>query len=442
MARKVYVLDTNTLMLNPNALEDFEDNDIVIPIKVIEELDKNKRGFENRNINARSSARKIDEYSSKGDITKGVKMQSGGTLKVVPYTDWTSFPESFDKEIADNIILATAFYVDHRSGSKKVILVSNDVNVRIKARSLGLNVELYEGENVVNSNDGLYQGIKEIYVNDMYINDFYKQGFVEVPKHKFYPNEFVTLINSSNEKQQALTRYCNKKKKLVKLEYGDRYMFGIRAINKEQQYLFEALMHPDIKLVTCNALSGCGKTVVSLAYALQSTLEDKLYPKVYIGKMMVDLGKDIGALPGTLEEKTMPQLMNYMDNMEFLLSLNNEKDDEKVKQTIKYTMELANMEIQVLNFIRGRSIRGLLIFDEIQNASRKEIKAIITRMNDEDSKLILLSDTNQIDSKYLNEYNNGATHVIEAFKDQSIAAHVTLKKTERGTLAELGSKLL
>lgn len=439
MSKKNYILDTNVLMTSPSCIEELGSNNIIIPLVTIEELDNNKQGTDIRNINARKITRKLDSYRIKGNLVKGVKTEAGGIIKVAYKTDFGGFPEFLDIKKPDNIILAVANNIKHSYG-KNVFLISNDINVRIKASSLDINVEPYEADNVINTNDGIYQGTRDLLVDEEIINLFYEKGKVKIQSENFYPNEFITLISNSNEKHQALTRYCNKNKELVKLEYDNRIAFGIKAKNKEQKYLFEALFNPNIKLVTVNALSGCGKTLCSIAYSLEETINNSTYSKAYIGKMMVDIGKDMGALPGDLSEKSYHHLMNYYDNIEFILSLKEEKEKNRI--TVDYLMELANMEIQALNFIRGRSISGVMIFDEMQNSTRKEIKALITRMNDENSKLILLSDLNQIDAKFINEQNSGMTHVIEKFKDQEVSAHITLRKTERGKLADLAAKLL
>lgn len=441
--KKCYVLDTNVLITDPNALHAFEDNDVVIPFIVLEELDKNKTRQDEIGRNARQVSRQLDDMRSKSSLMKGVILPGGGKLKIVslaPKSTNRTFQELRDLTCNDNLIILTALQVK-KSTTLETILVSKDINVRLKCDAIGLSSEDYLRMRIAETKDSFYTGICNITVSKDVIDQFYRDGEINPQlvgfERSFFPNEYVVM--RTIEGGSALTRFDEKKnilKQIAKIENA----FGLRPRNLEQWLALDMLFDPDIKLITITGPAGCGKTLLAVAAGMQMTLEQKKYEKLIITRPVQPLGRDIGYLPGTIQEKMDPWIMPIKDNLNFLTETR--KNGKKDESYVDLLIEKRKIEIEAITFIRGRSIPySYIILDEAQNLSPHELKTIITRVGD-DTKIILTGDLDQIDNSHLDVYTNGLTYAVEKFKEFDVAAHITLQKGERSQLATIASKIL
>ena len=437
---KTYVLDTNVLVHDTNSIFSFEDNEVVLPIYVIEEIDKLKKEQTDVGRAARQVARNIDKLRAKGTISEWIEMDNGGKIRVETKGDVRELPEALRRDLMDNRILAVAKQIKEENKDKEVIMVSKDINLRIKSDALGIAVEDYETD-AVNISE-LYNGELEIMVNDEILNKFYTIGHIkydEILKKEPYPNEFVVLISEKNEKKKALAIYNQKRKRIQKLEYSEASVWGISGKNKEQKYAIEVLMNEDIKVVTLIGQAGTGKTLIALATGLEQVVEKKRYHKLFVARPIMPMGRDIGYLPGGEKEKLKPWMQPIYDNFDFLTDNKGAEEGEKVMKSLE---DLGMLKVEAITYIRGRSIpKGLLIIDEAQNLTPHEIKTIVTRAG-EDTKVIFTGDPYQIDNPYLDSNTNGLTYLAERFKKEDISAHITFLKGERSKLAELAAKLL
>lgn len=436
--KKIYVLDTNVLLSDFNALYAFKNNDIVIPLKVLEEIDKHKKRQDGVGANARQIIRELDSLREKGSLAEGVKLGARkGVLYVRSYQNHT-LPADMSMEDPDNQILATVFNtIDNKlDKDTKVILVSQDINVRVKADSLGLAAEDYTTNQIVEKAEEVYTGFVQHLVDDALIDRFYggERIFIEEKDIKLFPNQFVMLVSNANEKKTALAKFRNYNHPLRRVIEHKEGVWDVRAKNKEQQFAIDLLLDQDVKIVSLVGKAGCGKTLLALAAGLKQILDDKIYKKLIVSRPVQPMGRDIGFLPGTLEEKMLPWIAPIQDNLEFLMG-----DD---KEHLKTLQELGTIEIEALTFIRGRSIaKAFIIIDEAQNLSMHELKTIITRVG-EDTKIILTGDIEQIDSAFLDATNNGLTYAVEKFKPYELAGHVSLQKGERSAVATLAATVL
>jgi len=438
---KIYVLDTNVLIHDPKALFKFEDNLIVLPIYVIEEIDKLKREQHHEiGRNARLIARIIDEIREKGSLADWVDLEGGGKIKVELKGSGKDLPSSMKRDVMDNRILSVAKEVQHDYPDKEVILVTKDINMRIKADSLSIKVENYENDTVDISD--LYSGNQEVMVSEEKINRFYDTGhlnYQEVVDKEPLANEFVTLISNENPKHQAIAIYKKPRKRLNKLVLGETYAWGIRGRNKEQRCAIELLMDPEIKLVTLVGKAGTGKTLLALACGLEEVVERSMYKKLFVARPIMPMGKDLGYLPGSEKDKLRPWMQPIYDNFEFL---SDNKEAKESHQMLEYLESKGLLKVEALTYIRGRSIpAGFLIIDEAQNLTPHEIKTVVTRAG-ENTKLVFTGDPYQIDNPYLDSNSNGLTYLAERLKNEEISGHITLIKGERSELAEIASKLL
>ncbi|RLD17897.1 MAG: PhoH family protein [Caldiserica bacterium] len=440
---KTFVLDTNVLIHDPRAIYNFKDNVVVLPITVIEELDNLKRLHDERGRNARFVTRELDSLRRKGDITKGVELENGGILRIELKTKKETLPEGFLSK-ADNLIISTALYL--KSKGENVIFISKDMNMRVKAESLGLKVEDYEKEKI--DFGRFYYGYREILIEDEKIDRFYKQKKIKI-EEEFYPNEFVILKGKSNPKKSAIGRYSKKDDLILSLMYDNEKPWGIRARNVEQRFAFEALLDDKILLVTLVGIAGTGKTLLALACGLKKVFDENAFRKLFIARPVIPVGRDIGYLPGTKEEKLSPWMGAIYDNLEFLLEVSGEKErigkDEKMydlESAIEYLFSTGKIEIEALTYIRGRSIpEQFIIIDEAQNLTPREVKTIISRAG-EGTKVVLTGDPYQIDNPYLDAESNGLTYCVEKFKGEEIFAQVYFTKSERSKLASLAAEIL
>jgi len=437
LSKKIYVLDTNVLLSDFNALYAFKNNDIVIPLKVLEEIDKHKKRQDGVGANARQVIRELDSLREKGSLAEGVKLGGRkGTLRVKNYGDY-KLPSDMSMEDPDNQILATVFNCfNGEPQDVKIILVSQDINVRVKADALGLVAEDYTTNQIVEKAEEVYTGFVQHLVDDALIDRFYggERIFVEEKDIKLFPNQFVMLVSNANEKKTALAKFRNYNHPLRRVVEHKEGVWDVRAKNKEQQFAFDLLLDQDVKIVSLVGKAGCGKTLLALAAGLKQILDDKTYKKLIVSRPVQPMGRDIGFLPGTLEEKMMPWIAPIQDNLEFLMG-----DD---KEHMKMLQEQGTIEIEALTFIRGRSIsKAFIIIDEAQNLSMHELKTIITRVG-EDTKIILTGDIEQIDSAFLDATNNGLTYAVEKFKPYELAGHVSLQKGERSAVATLAASVL
>jgi PhoH-like ATPase len=438
--KKIFVLDTNVLLHDPRAIFSFEENDVTIPIVVIEELDKFKKGIDEIGRNARQVSRILDEFRQKGKLSQGVPLEGGGSLRVeLNHQSPQHLPNELIATKADNRILATALNLKH--DNLPVVLVTKDTNLRIKADALGLRAEDFESDTI--TIDDLYSGETELQVDPGTIDGFYANGEFTPPVDiKCYPNQFVLLKNNANPSQTALGRFSHQKHVVVPVAGAKHGVWGINARNKQQQFALDLLLNDDIRLVTLVGKAGTGKTLLALAAGLEKTIEARAFQRLVVSRPVFPLGKDIGFLPGDIEEKLRPWMQPIRDNLDFLMGASAVAGRAKGKKDLQGLFDLGMIEVEPLTYIRGRSMPNqYLIVDEAQNLTPHEIKTIITRAG-EGTKVVLTGDPYQIDNPYIDSSSNGLTFVVERFKEEPIAGHITLVKGERSDLAELAATLL
>ncbi len=437
--KKVFVLDTNVLLHDPRALFAFADNDVVVPIYVIEEIDSFKKDLSELGKNARHIARTLDGLRGEGSLVEGLKLSSGGSLRISVAN--TELPEgSYTGPKVDNQILATALgYHQQRSPQgEQTIFVTKDINLRIRADALGLRVEDYDAEQTDISE--LYSGVIDLDVSGEAIDTFYRTGELALDDPYYYPNQFVYLRDAKTPSHSAIGRInveAQRAEPLSKLKDG---MWGIRPRNREQSFAADVLMDDRLKLVTLVGKAGTGKTLLAIAAGLQKVTEEQVYGRLLISRPVFPLGRDLGFLPGDVEEKLTPWMQPIFDNVEYIMGLS--KGERRSGRSYTELMDLGILEIEPLTYIRGRSIPNqFLIVDEAQNLTPHEIKTIISRAG-ENTKIVLTGDPYQIDNPYVDATNNGLVHAVNRFMQERIAGHVSLSKGERSELAELAANLL
>ena len=437
MAIKNYVLDTNVLLHDARAFYAFADNNVIIPIYVIEEIDTFKKDQNELGRNARQVARLLDQYRSQGGLSNAQKMENGGTVRVVLPKNPHKNP-SYDSRNMDQRILETALEVRDADRDHPTILVTKDVNMRIRGDALGLDTVDFEPEKV--SIDELYAGSRDLSVNPGVVDTFFTEGSVAVTADPaLHANEYLTLKEDVTGKS-ALGRYDVEQQKIVGVKKLREGVWGIKPRNKEQHFALDLLLNDDIKLVTLVGKAGTGKTLLAIAAGLQKVTEDQTFSKLLVSRPIFPMGRDIGFLPGDIEEKLNPWMQPIYDNLEFLLGLN--KADKQDGRSYAELVDMGFVEIEPLTYIRGRSLPNVfMIVDEAQNLTPHEVKTIVTRAG-EGTKIILTGDPYQIDHPYLDSSNNGLTTVAERFKQEGLAGHIILTKGERSPLAELATRIL
>lgn len=437
MAIKNYVLDTNVLLHDARAFYAFADNNVIIPIYVIEEIDTFKKDQNELGRNARQVARLLDQYRSQGGLSNAQKMENGGTVRVVlPKTPQKN--PSYDSRNMDQRILETALEVRDADREHPTILVTKDVNMRIRGDALGLDTVDFEPEKV--SIDELYNGNRDLSVATGIVDTFFTEGSVAIEAEPpLHANEYLTIKEEVTGKS-ALGRYDVAQQKVVGVKKLREGVWGIKPRNKEQHFALDLLLNDDVKLVTLVGKAGTGKTLLAIAAGLQKVTEDQTFSKLLVSRPIFPMGRDIGFLPGDIEEKLNPWMQPIYDNLEFLLGLN--KADKKEGRSYAELVDMGFVEIEPLTYIRGRSLPNVfMIVDEAQNLTPHEVKTIVTRAG-EGTKIILTGDPHQIDHPYLDSSNNGLTTVAERFKQEGLAGHIILTKGERSPLAELATQIL
>jgi len=446
--RKTYVLDSNIFLHDPAALFAFEEHEVVVPITVVEEIDRFKKDQNEKGRNARQFSRYLDQLSERADLADGVDLESGGILRVdlvtevVPEWTWAS-----SSQVADNLILSVAHKLHEEAKvAGRVVMVSKDTNVRIKANALGIRAEDYEHGKV--KTDELYTGQGELTVAGEVIDDLFRTGETVVPElvtddgdvdADHVANECFVLRNAERPNQTALGR-LHEDGKVHMVRRVKEGVWGIFPRNKEQFFALDLLLDDDIKLVTLVGKAGTGKTLLAIAAGLAKSADERVYDRLLVSRPIFPLGRDIGFLPGDIEDKLNPWMKPVYDNVEFIL---HSRSTVRGKQ--RAYQELINqglLEIEPLTYIRGRSIpHQYLVVDEAQNLTPHEIKTIITRAG-EGTKVVLTGDPYQIDNPYVDATSNGLVYLVERFRNSRIAGHVTLSKGERSQLAELAAELL
>ena len=434
--KKTYVLDTNVFLTCASSIFEFKNNDIIIPIKVLDEIDKHKKRQDGVGLNARSIIRILDNLRSKGNLHKGVRLGRGkGILSVRGY-DVEDIPDGCDIKSADNQIITTALTEQKKNLKRKVIVVTRDINMRVKCDSLAVLTEDYAPNKIITHQSELYTGFRKYLVDDQVVDRFYdgEDVFLDEENINLNPYEFVMLVSNANEKKTALARFEARSRPLKKVsEFKDR-VWGCKPRNKEQMFAFDLLLDPEVPIITLVGKAGCGKTLLAIAAGLEQVLEEERYKKLIVSRPVQPMGKDIGYLPGSMEEKMRPWLMPIQDNIDFLLN--------GKRGNMDMFFDDGTIQIEALTYIRGRSIsNAYVIIDEAQNLTIHELKTIITRVG-ENTKIILTGDIEQIDSVYIDSTSNGLSYAVEKFKSHELSGHVTLIKGERSKVATLASKIL
>jgi PhoH-like ATPase len=443
MTIKNYVLDTSVYLTDSQSIFKFDNHNIFIPLKVLEEIDKHKKRQDSVGLNARRIIRILDEMREKGSLHDGVKIgENQGYLKVMSYgcLQDAFFPPDLDIRIPDHIIIATAKAVQTKNPNIPMIVVSRDINMRVICDSVGLEAEDYICEKAVPSSDELYKGFSTHMVDDQVIDRFYEGEDVSIEKEEieetWHPNQYVMMISNANQKKSALARFAGHHLPLKKVVHDRIPDWKIFSRNKEQAFAIDLLLDPTVKVVTLIGRAGSGKTLCAVAAGLQQTigLRENHYSRLIVSRPVQPVGKDIGFLPGTMQEKMLPWLMPIQDNLQFLMGND--------KSALQMYLDKGKIEIEALTYIRGRSISdAYIIIDEAQNLTMHEVKTIITRIG-EGTKIVLTGDIEQIDNIYVNETSNGLAHAVEKFKEYYLSGHVTFNKGERSETATLASKIL
>ena len=432
--RKIYILDTNVLLHDPESLFSFDDNAIVLPLSVIEELDRIKRRSDEVGRNAREVSRRLDELRVRGRLSEGVGLANGGSVRIeINGNQPDNQPYGIDLNTTDNRILALAYALMNH-GQSPVILVTKDLNLRIKADVLGLAAEDFYSDKV--DYHQLYSGVTELYLSVEEIDRFYREGYLDYQASDLQPHQFCILKLGESSSKSALGRYFQHR--LHKLAHDGKAVYGIKALNKEQKFALDLLLDESIQVVTLVGKAGTGKTIMALAAGLEKVLEGSgRYNRILITRPIVPLGNDLGYLPGDKEDKIRPWMQPIYDNLEYLCN-----EHIQPNGCIDYLIANGKIELEALTYIRGRSIpKQFIICDESQNLSPHVIKTILTRVG-RGSKIIFTGDPEQIDHPYLDASSNGLSYLVEKIKAEEISGHITLIKGERSGIAELGARLL
>ena len=437
---KIFVLDTNVILHDSKCVYNFQENDVIIPIVVLEELDKFKKGNDHKSFHAREFVRDLDCLSGEKLFIDGVSLgKKNGRLFIATGKEFPAvMHESYFEKTPDHRILAITLFVKNKFPDRKTVLVTKDINLRMKAKSLGLTAEDYKSDKI--KNPGLFTKSVKVFNNfdSETIDKLYKNGFVAMKdfpldKYKLYGNQYLILRNGN---QSVLVWHNPETQAIIKT--GKQPAYGIEARNAEQTFALDALLNPDINLVSITGMAGTGKTLLALAAALQ---QNKLYKQILLSRPIVALSnQDLGFLPGNVNEKISPYMLPLFDNLTFIKNRFTPASKEATR--IDEMMTKDELIITPLAYIRGRSLSNVyFIVDEAQNLTPHEVKTIITRAG-EGAKLVFTGDVYQIDSPYLDMHSNGLAYLTEKMKGQNIFAHVNLVKGERSYLADLASKLL
>jgi len=436
--KKIFVLDTNVLLNNPRAVYSFEENDVIIPLAVLEEIDNLKTQGSDLGFNARETSRILEKLRTKGNLDKGVEIDEGGKVKILINGE-LEIPESLTSNKMDNRIISTAIHLQEDNPDQKVIVVSDDINMRLICDAFGIEAE--EHSSIKLSEEQIYTGFREIMTSSSLIDKFYKDDglyadeFNQEVMESLYPNEFMQLTADDRNNKTALGIYNGDK--FVNLRYNQREPVKIRARNREQQLAFELLLDDEIKLVTISGKAGTGKTLLALASGLEKVVKENKFSRLLVVRPVMPMGKDIGYLPGEKKEKLAPWMQPIFDNLDFIVNRN--KNSSLTYNKLE-SEEL--IQIEALTYIRGRSVPDqYIIVDEAQNLSLHEVKTIVTRAG-ENTKLVFTGDPYQIDNPYLNFHKNGLNYLAHKFHDEKISGHVMLKRGEISELAEIASELL
>ncbi len=436
--KKTFVIDTNVLIHRPDAILSFKESEIVIPLWVLEELDKLKTFPDERGRNARHAIRFIEERAKRGRLASGVRIEHGSLLRVV-----LSFDHKYASELSldrtDNKIILCALTLQEQGkwakSGREVFFVSKDINARVKARALGIHAVDYEKQKA--SMLTLYPGFREAVISADAAASFKRDG--SMPWHDpLVHNQFVHLEISHSNDEYVIGRYDEDLEMLRYVEDYSEGVVGIRPLNPQQQMAFNLLLDDSISLVTLVGKAGTGKTLLALAAGLKKIFGGKVYTRMLASRPIMPLGKDIGFLPGNKEEKLSHWMKPLYDNLELIVSQNTRPEFKSVDTILKSD----KIELEAITYIRGRSLpKQYIIVDEAQNLTPHEIKTIVSRAG-KDTKVVLTGDPYQIDTPYLDSDSNGLTFLVESFKGQHIFGHVTLAKSERSELAELAAELL
>lgn len=432
MSDTIYVIDTNVFLHDPGAIHTFENSQIVIPLPVLEELDDLKRITDERGKNARSLIRFLDSLKLKGgDLGKGAQDEHGNTIRVhtsIGHMEKGEFPLPNERT---NHKLLMAFQIAKKHPN--VVFISKDLVMRVKAEAIGLKSQDYE--NLKFSYENLYRGYRTLDVEKNQIDLFFKDGQLPIDVEGFRPNEFCLM--TSPEKSSAVARYNADKNRLEPLLKVSQDIWGILPLNLEQKCALDLLLRDDIKLVTLVGPAGTGKTLLTIACALRKVFDEGLYSRILVSRPIVPLGKDIGYLPGTKEEKLLHWMQPIYDNLEFLCS-----SGDGNSETQEYIMDSGKIEMEAVTYIRGRSLpKMFIVVDEAQNLTPHEVKTIISRAG-QGTKVVLTGDPTQIDNPYLDKNSNALTFTVGKFADHKIFGHMYLDRTERSELAALAAEIM
>ena len=439
-AKKVFVLDTNVLLHDPMSITHFQEHDVVLPIVVIEEIDTFKKDQTEIGRNARTVSRQLDKLRQGGSLSQGVALDGGGvvTVDVAPHPLDLGLGV-MDKHKADNQILACAL-AQLKVRKEKVVLVSKDTNLRIKADALGLQAEDYTTDRV--ALDELYTGTALWHVDPVKMDMLFDGGLVlDDENPPLYPNQFITLVDRTNDTHTALGRFYASDGRIHPLKRVEMPPWGVKPRNREQQFALDLLLDDSVQVVTLMGKAGTGKTLLAIAAGLQQAVDEERFNKLLVSRPVMPMGRDLGYLPGDISEKLRPYMQPIYDNLDFIVAANMEQR-RRSSMTPAQLEEGGYMSVEPLTYIRGRSIPNqYIIVDEAQNLTPHEVKTILTRAGD-GTKIVLTGDSFQIDNPYVDASSNGLSYLAEHFKHLELSGHVTLVKGERSKMAELASNLL
>ncbi|HLO66947.1 MAG TPA: PhoH family protein [Holophaga sp.] len=438
-SKKVFVLDTNVLLHDPNAIFHFQEHEVVIPIVVIEEIDTFKKDQTEIGRNARNVSRQLDKLRSQGNLSTGVALEAGGSLKVdvAHHASDLSF-SSLDKHKADNQILGCCMSL-LKERKERVVLVTKDTNLRIKADALGLSAEDYTTDRV--AMDVLYTGTATWTVDPVKVDMLFDGGLLPDEGQAILPNQYVTLVDATNDTHTAVGRFMAADGRVHPLRRLEAPPWGVKPRNREQQFALDLLLDDTVQVVTLTGKAGTGKTLLAIAAGLQQVVDDERYNKLLVSRPVMPLGRDLGFLPGDVNEKLRPYMQPIYDNLDFIVAANMELR-RRSSMTPAQLEEGGYMSVEPLTYIRGRSIPNqFIIVDEAQNLTPHEVKTILTRAGD-GTKMVFTGDPFQIDNPYVDASSNGLSYLAEHFKHLELSGHLTLVKGERSKMAELASNLL